>query len=160
MPNTNRAHSWFLMAGVSLFLVLGLIIGSPNTITIDTFGDLIRAFFMDKQVWLILAGIFVDVGTGVACAWKLGILDIQRLATFYRTMIIPYLMGYMIYWAGVYFGLPIDDTLQVMLGSGGAALILATLAGSIADNIKRIRLGANPPDMLAMRDVPIQDVEG
>ena len=134
---------------VLLFAVVGLVIGAPPaSASRGTFGDVLRAFASADQTRSILCLIVADVITGVIAALRVGSFDGQKLARFYASNIIPYTLGYMLFWFLTYFGLAavLPALIVESIGSFGYAAIMATLTQSIIDNIVRARTGVAAPE--------------
>jgi hypothetical protein len=157
MLTTNKQHAYWFMGLMTLFTIIGLLAGSPRSISFDSFGDFLRGFVSDTKTQLILGAIFADVFTGVGCAMRLGIFDIQKSAKFYTTNVLPYLLGFMLVWTATFFGFEFPTVVNDTIGSGAYAFIMAALAGSIADNIKRARMGASAPEDVLMIDAKLSD---
>ena len=123
-----------------VFTVIGIWFGTPDPVAGDTFGTMLRRFGTDDKTRTILAFILVDVVTGVMCALRLRIFDIQRLANFYASNVVPYLLGYLLVWILTLLGLDgaIPPALQTGLASLGFAAIVTTLTGSIVNNLQRM----------------------
>lgn len=69
--------------------------------------DIIKVFFADGRVSTILGLILLDVILAVAVAIKKRAFDWRRLAEFYRTMVVPYVLGYLaFYLAAEFFFVP------------------------------------------------------
>lgn len=58
----------------------------------------VRAFFSDARVLTILGLILLDVVLAIAAAIKAGVFEWGRLGEFYRTMVLPYLLGYLAFY--------------------------------------------------------------
>ena len=63
----------------------------------------VKAFFRDGRVMTILGLILVDVLLAVSAAIKAGKFDWRRLAEFYRTMVVPYVIGYLAFYLAATF---------------------------------------------------------
>ena len=111
--------------------------------TKDAFLVWLIAFASHPAVRIIVALILLDVGTGIASAWRRGVFDWRRVADFYWTMVLPMLFGYGVLCALVPFLVP------EMLGPWGEWLtsgalatgwiaIIARLLKSIYDNFMEI----------------------
>lgn len=146
--NGNRANAYFAIAGIFAFAVIGLIAGSPNVFTGDDFGAVLRAFATDTKTRSIFGAIFADVLTGVIAALRVGTFDAQRLAKFYASNVLPFVLGFALLWSVAAFGL--SDFLPAALGDAasslGYAAIMSALGASIIDNVRRAQAGASPPD--------------
>ena len=59
----------------------------------------LRVFFLDGRVRTILGLILADVILALAAAIKAGTFDWRRLGEFYRTMVIPYVLGYLAFYS-------------------------------------------------------------
>jgi len=95
----------------------------------------VEAFFADARVSTILGLIFLDVALAVAVAVRQGQFQARRLAQFFRTMVVPYLIGYLGVYGAVYF---MDEEylgpFAEALGAGFAwAAWLALVANLAAD---------------------------
>ena len=67
---------------------------------------LVIAFFTSWQVKTLLGLIVLDVLLGVAAALRAGRFDFGRLAEFYRSNVLPYLLGYLAFYVAVGFVIP------------------------------------------------------
>lgn len=65
--------------------------------------EIVKAFFGDGRVMTILGMILVDVLLAVAVAIKGKKFDWRRLAEFYQTMVVPYILGYMAFYLAAEF---------------------------------------------------------
>lgn len=162
MKLTTQGQSIILIGVLLVFTIIGLILGSPRSITANSFGEFIRAFASDGKTQAIFGSILIDVLTGVISSLRAKIFDMQRLGDFYLTNVIPYLLGYMLFWITAFFGL--GDVLPATLTNGiasiGYAAIMAALLGSILDNLQRARTGTTQPEEIAMSTVPPIDPKG
>ena len=57
--------------------------------------DLVRTFFGDARVKTLLGLILLDLVLAISAALKLGKFDWRVLPAFYKTMILPYILGYL-----------------------------------------------------------------
>lgn len=129
------------LALIAGFTIIGIWFGTPEPITGETFAATLRRFGNDDKTRTILALILTDIVTGVMCALKLRIFDMQRLAGFYGSNVVPYILGYLLVWVLTLLGLDgvISPLIQQGLASLGFAAIGTTLTGSILDNVQRMR---------------------
>lgn len=136
-PNT---YSILAVVLVITFTAVGIWFGTPEPSPDQTFTGVLRRFGTDDKTRTILAFILVDVTTGVMCALKLRVFDIQRLANFYASSVVPYILGYLLVWVLVLLGLDsvIPPSIQTGLASLGFSMIVTTLTGSIIDNVQRM----------------------
>lgn len=109
----------------------------------EVFGLLIVAL-TSWQVKTIFGLILLDVVLGVASALKRGVFDWAMVAMFYRTNVIPYLLGYAVLYVVISFVIPPDA-----LGGNGDVIgegtviaawgfVLAALLGSIRKSLQEL----------------------
>ena len=136
-PNTYPILALLL---VLVFTVVGVYFGTPQPTSDQTFAGVLRRFGTDDKTRTILGFILADVVTGVMCALRLRIFDMQRLANFYASNVVPYILGYLLVWVLTLLGLDgvLPPALQTGLASLGFAAIVTTLTGSIIDNVQRM----------------------
>lgn len=103
----------------------------------ESVSGLLLAVFTSWQVKTILGLILLDVVLGIASALKRDVFDWALVAAFYRTNVIPYLLGYAVLYIVISFVLP-PDALGGngdIIGDGAITLawgfVLAALIGSI-----------------------------
>jgi len=98
--------------------------------------------------WLVTAGmplvaglIGLDLVLGVAEAIKKGVFEWKRLAEFYRTMVVPYLMGYLALQV-VFTFIPdeLGTVLSPALGTAALGAIVLSLGSSVLGHLKEIGL--------------------
>jgi len=65
--------------------------------------SLIRAFFADARVVTVLCLIFLQVGFAVVLALRTRTFDGGRLADYYRTKVVPYILGALIVYVATRF---------------------------------------------------------
>jgi len=58
------------------------------------------------QVKTVAGLVLIDVVLGVAAAIRAGIFDWQKLADFYLTNVLPYILGYAVFFVAVNFVIP------------------------------------------------------
>ena len=103
----------------------------------------IVAFVTDGRVVTILGLIILDVLLGIAAAIRQGVFDWRRIGEFYKTMIVPYIIGYLAFY--VFSLVAIPELLgefgylagEAMLWLAGIALV-ACLGGSVVGNAKAL----------------------
>ena len=136
----RNAYSVLAVVLVLVFTVIGVWFGTPDPQAGETFAGTLRRFATDDKTRTILAFILVDIVTGVMCALRLRIFDMQRLANFYASNVVPYILGYLLVWVLTLLGL--DGVLPPAVQSGLASLefaaIVTTLTGSVIDNVQRM----------------------
>lgn len=125
---------------VIVFTIVGIWFGTPEPTQDQTFTSVLRRFGTDSKTRTILAFILVDVVTGVMAAMRLGTFDGQRIAAFYMSNVIPYLLGYLLVWVLVLLGLDtlLPQAIQTGLASFGFAMITTSLAYSVMNNLQRM----------------------
>lgn len=108
--------------------------------TIDDVMVLVTAFVLSWQVKVLAGLILVDIGLGIASSLRQGTFDLAKLAKFYGSMVIPYLLGYLVLYIAVNFIIPPDSLGDVgeyvnvaMVNVAWAAIVLS-LGSSIKDN--------------------------
>jgi len=112
---------------------------------------LLRMFANDGRVKTLAALILIDVVLGIAAAIKSGVFDIKKVGQFYKTMVIPYVLGYLAIWGA---GFLLDPewlggaawiASEAMQWAPWAALI-ASLAGSILANLQGLGIAVPPEE--------------
>lgn len=133
-------YSWLALVLVVLFTVLGVWFGTPDPVSGETFAGTLRRFGTDDKTRAIIGFILVDVVTGIMCALRLRIFDMQRIADFYKSNVVPYILGYLLVWVLTLLGLDgvLSPPIQLGLVSLGFATIQTTLTASIIDNLQRM----------------------
>lgn len=149
---------------IGIFSALGALLSTVPSETLQAlpFGAILAAFFTTFEARSICALIFADLLTGVIAALRTNTYDPQKTFKFFSTNVIPYVLGFLLWWGFTYLGL---DTVSppevragiVALGYGGVA---ATLAASILDNVTRARLGTTPPETDLMLAEQTKDAFG
>jgi len=101
--------------------------------------DLLTVFFNSLQVRTIAGLILIDIGLGIACALRNGQFSARQIANFYRTMIVPYLLGYLVLFVAVNYIIPPGSGLEWLnvglVGTGWLAIVGA-LGASIKTNVE------------------------
>ena len=97
---------------------------------------MVEAFFADARVSTILGLILLDVALAVAVAVRQGRFEARRLAEFFRTMVVPYLIGYLgVYGASYFMDERYLGPFADALGSGFAWAAWLALVGNLAADI-------------------------
>jgi len=107
--------------------------------------EIIKGFFGDSRVMTILGLILLDVLLAVAAALRTGQFEPKRLADFYRTMVVPYVIGYLaFYLVSTYFikdvellGPYADVVGEGMVWMAWLALV-GTLGAAVFKNVKAL----------------------
>jgi hypothetical protein len=146
---TNTRYQAFATGAFVLgFMLLGLYFGvEPTSATVATFGDVLRVFAREQQTRSIVVMILVDIVTGVIAALSTNTFDGQRFGMFLRSNVVPYLLGYMLFWYITYFGLLglLPQPIALIVANFGYASVMSTLSMSIIDNSVRANRGTVPP---------------
>ena len=102
--------------------------------------EVVLEFFQDARLYTILGLIVLDVVLGVAVAIKNGKFEWFKVGQFYRTMVAPYVIGYLALY--VMFG--VVPGLEGIVGEGlhyvAFGLIVANLLGSIVFHLRVLGL--------------------
>ena len=93
---------------------------------------IVLAIISHWTIQTLAALILIDVCTGVAAAWKSDEFDLRRLADFLANNILPYLLVY----ASLRLGALALAPEWALLTEAVWAIIVATLVGSIASNVR------------------------
>ena len=147
LTNT-RYQAYATGALVIAFMLVGLYFGvDPQAANAGTFGDVLRTFARETQTRSIVVMILIDVVTGVIAALRVGTFDGQRLASFLGSNVLPYVLGYMLFWFLSYFGLSslLAPPIAAIVANFGYAGVMSTLSMSIVDNSARASRGSVPP---------------
>jgi hypothetical protein len=104
---------------------------------------LLLTFMMDGRTQLLFATIAMDVVTGVMCALRSGQFQWSKLALFYRTNVVPYILGWFVIFTFGQLGITVlfGDQWGEIVSSIGYAPALVTLGASIAENLSQLRTG-------------------
>lgn len=112
----------------------------------DTIFALVLAFFADPFVKAVLGLIVLDFLLGVAAALKNREFDFAKLADFYVTNVIPYVLGYLAFYIATH--LIVDPAIlgdwadlvgEVAIKVAWLAIV-GTLGNSIINNMKKLGL--------------------
>lgn len=108
-----------------------------------TFLELLALIYEYLQIWgvlTILGLIALDIVLGIFAAIKRGEFQWDKVSQFYKTMIIPYVGGYILMQIGIALLPELGDLLDAMLPAGFLALIFLAivnnLRASILDHLK------------------------
>jgi hypothetical protein len=105
---------------------------------LNMFLTLLATFFASWQVRTIGALILTDVVFGVMIALRTSTFNFQKLADFYKSMVLPYILGYLVLYLVVGFVLPPNGdggTLDI-LNQASVTLAWAALAGTLLASLK------------------------
>jgi hypothetical protein len=98
-----------------------------------TLQTVLTDFFADPRTRAIFGLIVLDVVLGVSSALKLGQFKWTVLANFYRTNVMPYVLGYFVAWLFVRFGL--TDVLGQLGGETSATIFSAPVCIALVASI-------------------------
>ncbi len=103
--------------------------------------QIVRDFTTDTRTRALFAFIIADIVTGVIASLRTNTFDMRRLAGFYRSSVLPYILGYFLIYLLTLFGMgellgPVMSEIAATVGVGPAVL---TLVASIAINLAVIR---------------------
>ncbi len=105
----------------------------------------LTAFLNDQRTLTLLLLIVVDLVVGIIAALRAGAFAWRRVGDFYRTNVLPYLLGYgLVYAIGALgVGALLGPTWQEVVQTVGAGPAIISLIASIGANLLIIR--APPP---------------
>lgn len=112
--------------------------------------EYIGLFFADTRVQTIAGLIILEVFLAVALAIKKNEFAWRRLADFYRTMVIPYLLGFLgFFLAGKFIKMALVEPYDVIVGEGAIWLAWITLIFNLVADVyaKAKELGIPLPDL-------------
>jgi hypothetical protein len=109
-----------------------------------------------KALLLIALFIVIDLVFAVALALKQGRFDLKQLADFYRTKVLPCLLG----WAvldvalriAVFYQIPLMDSLQPVLAIGFYGIVLAALGAQVLEKGLAIAKTDTPPATPSLKE--------
>lgn len=110
----------------------------------------IGLFFADPRVQTITGLIILEVFLAIALAIKKSEFAWRRLGDFYRTMVIPYLLGFLgFFLAGKFITVSLLEPYDVIIGEGAIWLAWITLIFNLVADIyaKAKELGIPLPDL-------------
>ena len=107
--------------------------------------DVLSGFFDSWQVKALLGLIVLDLGLGIAAALRANVFDFQKVALFYRTNVLPYILGFGVLFVAINYIMPvtpeggtiIDVANQASVTVAWAALVF-TVGGSIAQSFNAL----------------------
>lgn len=141
----------FLLVLVFASRVYGWGAPAPDPIDMSTVWEAVVRFFHDTRLYLVLVLIGLDLVMGIAAAIKVGLFQWDMVAQFYRTMVVPYIIGYLALY--VAFAL-VPGGLDGILGQGlvttAFAAIAANLAGSIWGNLQALGFARQADEVVGL----------
>jgi hypothetical protein len=97
--------------------------------------ELLSAFVASWQFNTLIGLVVLDLALGIAAALKLGVFEWQKLADFYRTMVVPYSIGYLALYLVVNYVIPAGQVGEIA-NEAGVTVAWATLLTSLVSKIK------------------------
>ena len=114
----------------------------------DTVMAIVLAFFQDPRVLTILGLIVLDFVLGVAVALRTNTWAWKKVANFYQTNVLPFILGYLAFYVAANL-IPDFELLgewSYLVGEGALLIawgaILASLGSDIVSHIRALGLGA------------------
>ena len=112
---------------------------------------LLFAFLRDGRTQLLFAMIAVDLVTGVMCALRAGHFQWSKVALFYRTNVVPYVLGWLLVFLFGALGITslFGQQWGEIVASAGYAPAIISLTASITENLAQLRTGTpkEPPNV-------------
>lgn len=105
------------------------------------FQELLRS--VPWQVTTLAGLILLDVVLGIAKSIKLSVFEWSKLADFYQTNVLPYLLGYIVLYFVIGYVIPVDQ-----LGQLGEPITQATV--TLAWSTLVLRLGKSIKDSISV----------
>jgi hypothetical protein len=98
---------------------------------------LISDFFNAWQVKTTIGLISIDVVLGLAAALRAGRFDFGKLAVFYKSNVLPYVLGYLVFYVAVGYIIPPGSLgeLGVPVNAATVTLAWSALAGTLLKSI-------------------------
>lgn len=105
----------------------------------DALLALLIAFLTSWQVKTLVGLIVLDLLLGVAAALRTNTFDFGKLADFYKTNVIPYILGYLAFYVVISYVIPADSLGDIGEPVNEAAVTLAwaTLVASLVNSIAK-----------------------
>jgi hypothetical protein len=97
----------------------------------------LQSFMQDGRTQMLFAAIVVDVVTGTMCAIRSGKFDFVRFGQFYRTNVIPFVLGWLMIYGFSYLSLTslVGETWTNIVAYAGYVPALVALGKSITENL-------------------------
>lgn len=106
--------------------------------------SLVDSFARDARLYVILGLIALDVLFAVARAIKERRFELVQLATFYETMIVPFLIGYLALYVVVGLSIGVEQFFGQVAVSSAFGTIALHLVGSVVRHAKAIGFTFEP----------------
>lgn len=139
----SRIRPLFPILIMALLFTLGMApprqSSPPSPDLINQLFGLLIAFLTSWQLKTLLGLIIVDVALGVASALRRNVFDWARLADFYKTAVLPYVIGYLAFYVAIGFLIPPESLGQLGEPVNQATVTLAW--GALVANLIKSILG-------------------
>jgi len=101
--------------------------------------EIIKGFFSDARVMTILGLILLDVLLAIAAAIRTGTFELRKIGEFYKTMVVPYVIGYMAFYLAATFFLDPEKLgpWADLAGDGMLTITWLALVGTLAGDVIR-----------------------
>lgn len=101
--------------------------------------SLVIAFITSWQLKTLIGLIVLDLVLGVAAALRTGTFEFGKLGNFYKTNVIPYVLGYLAFYVVVSYVIPVEalGDLGEPINEAAVTLAWATLVGSLVSSIAK-----------------------
>lgn len=117
--------------------------------------DVLEMFFSAWQVKAMIGLVLLDVVLGVAAALRAGKFEFSRVAQFYQTNVLPYVLGFGVLFVAINYVLPVTPdggTVVDFLNQGAVTTawlaLVANLGGSILQSFNALYKGEPPSGTL------------
>lgn len=102
---------------------------------------LVLSFVQDERTLILFGLIVVDLVVGIIAALRTGVFDPRSVGQFYRTNVVPYILGYLLVYVISLWGIgallgSVWGEVAATVGSGPAVINLST---SIIRNLAKTR---------------------
>lgn len=131
-----------ILAAYAIYAIFGS--AADTTVTATDFGGVLRQLAATWQVKTLLGAIGIDAILGMIAALRVNAFSAASVGSYVRTMIVPYIFGYVLIAVMTY------PTITALV----YASIMASLIGSIIDNLIRLAQGTTPPSDAISNNLP------
>jgi hypothetical protein len=106
--------------------------------------EVLNRFANDARIYIILALIAADVLFAVAQAIKENRFELKKLGDFYKTMVAPFVIGYLTLYVLVGLGVGFENFFGAVAVNSAFGTLAAHLVGSVMGHAKAIGFGFSP----------------
>lgn len=112
--------------------------------------QMVSDYINDPRTKTLFALILIDVVTGIMGALRTNTFKFKETARFYETNILPYVLGYLLYYVliGATFDTVVPNYVVVLLDTVGFGTAVTKLVPSITKNVNRIQTGKDPIEVV------------